>query len=709
MSDTNNTGAKTLEKTTNSYIIQDSAQEIEINLKEFKELISTEPDNFQYELPSVSLLGIGRCGTNIATRVGYLLYRAKRAIDPKVLEEEKGQFDLDDDVIKQSNPPTNPIFITNLRKRFNSIVASVKKLVRKQNGSSAMFLINPIILVADLDKDVTSRIERREKWIKQGYKRFRLMDLNWVQGGGSGNVPILGQYMAKLALNIINARPDVPKDWILDRTYLIDSSGSRSNNTRLFFYVFSAGGGSGSGMSNEFGLSQQFSYHKKMGASSNKDNISTEQSDSEKHKNLFEPIFSVGISILPNIEDSIASNAVYVNSGRSICRYLSRAYRFEQNYNYDSLNPDMLSPFNCLILISNDIMKWATETGNADDKKKGSSINISVSEAEKISNQYVSHQIFNLLTAQALATDYSEKDIRALDDVYTSAGIDIGETIRLDANDLNNSLNGPVAVAFAEEKVSDITTKAADISINNLIKRAIQVPEFDSSTSLIEGISILPISKQKYEEKISKKGKLDFNAISEVPLFKRANSVVTIISVPADYPLAFNILKELKDRIVSMFPNANIRRYSLVQGTSENISLTILISGSACSSTEVLSHLATYIRSCFYEPSENGDKFNEIFKNAIMSKDFSDTKLKKILRVKEDQQAILAGYSGPGVWNQIKGPYETKFSQIVGKTLSMDDILLNQKDVIDAIHYVHESMNHEGLKREEVDVDDWLS
>src|SRR3546814_3867395 len=62
---------------------------------------------------------------------------------------------------------------------------------------------------------------------------------------------------------------------------------------------------------------------------------------------------------------------------------------------------------------------------------------------EKHANQYISQQIFNILTAQAVTTDYDQNYFRR-------AGIDIGETIRLDANDLFMSLAGPVAIAYAE-------------------------------------------------------------------------------------------------------------------------------------------------------------------------------------------------------------------------------------------------------------------
>jgi hypothetical protein len=47
-----------------------------------------------------------------------------------------------------------------------------------------------------------------------------------------------------------------------------------------------------------------------------------------------------------------------------------------------------------------------------------------------------------------VTTDYDQNYFRR-------AGIDIGETIRLDANDLFMSLAGPVAIAYAESVVPE--------------------------------------------------------------------------------------------------------------------------------------------------------------------------------------------------------------------------------------------------------------
>lgn len=90
-----------------------------------------------------------------------------------------------------------------------------------------------------------------------------------------------------------------------------------------------------------------------------------------------------------------------------------------------------------MMLISNDIMRYAEESDDGEIQ------HVDVNTMEKYANQYISQQIFNILTAQAVTTDYDENYFRR-------AGIDISETIRLDANDLFMSLAGPVAVAYAE-------------------------------------------------------------------------------------------------------------------------------------------------------------------------------------------------------------------------------------------------------------------
>ena len=193
----------------------------------------------------------------------------------------------------------------------------------------------------------------------------------------------------------------------------------------------------------------------------------------------------------------------------------------------------------------------------------------------------ISQQIFNILTAQAVTTDYDENYFRR-------AGIDIGETIRLDANDLFMSLAGPVAVAYAEsvippdssgEKLKMFDKASGGLNIDDLFFRSIDLPHFNKVTQAIEGISLLPIESSRYRETLAGYVKNGYNAseLKDLHFFKNCSSVVSIISLPKDYKLSYMDLNRLKSHLNSLFPNTTLKRYALVIGASANISLTTLI------------------------------------------------------------------------------------------------------------------------------------
>src|SRR3546814_14798589 len=111
-----------------------------------------------------------------------------------------------------------------------------------------------------LDKDIAGRIRFSRKGEKSGflrdYSKMKIMDLSEVHAGGAGNAPILGQYLAKIILNKDTQRFSSP-DWKMIHSYLIDSCGIKANQSRLYFSIFSAGGGTGSGMASAFGRSEE--------------------------------------------------------------------------------------------------------------------------------------------------------------------------------------------------------------------------------------------------------------------------------------------------------------------------------------------------------------------------------------------------------------------------------------------------------------------
>ncbi|MGY8831076.1 MAG: hypothetical protein ACKVIS_16340, partial [Pseudomonadales bacterium] len=355
-----------------------------------------------------------------------------------------------------------------------------------------VFLIEPLVMLGDLDKDIEGRIRFSRKGETSGflsdYSKMKIMDLSEVHAGGAGNAPILGQYLAKIILNKDTQR-FTNEDWKFIHSYLIDSCGIKANQSRLYFYIFSAGGGTGSGMASEFGLAQQFAYMSKTFDTKSFD----ETPENRDHSFVFEPIFTSGICILPNISDqrSEMSEALHINAGRLLCKYLAEEWDFSYNFDNEENSEESvmrrIRPWNAMMLISNDIMRYAEES---DD---GNIQNIDVNAMERHANQYISQQIFNILTAQAVTTDYDQNYFRR-------AGIDIGETIRLDANDLFMSLAGPVAVAYAESVVPEQSTAALDkfrvldkepsrLNIDDLFFRSIDLPHFNKVTQAIEGIS----------------------------------------------------------------------------------------------------------------------------------------------------------------------------------------------------------------------------
>ncbi|MBC7209351.1 MAG: hypothetical protein H5U33_02455, partial [Pseudomonas sp.] len=423
------------------YFTEQDIQRILDNLDGLRDLVF--PPNLHVEdedqlrleqqFPSVCLIGLGRCGSNIALDVAELVYNARTFFLNEYNNEDRFKGEA-------GYSPARWIR-QNLR------------LVQNK-AAKPVFLVEPLVMLGDLDKDIAGRIRFSRKGERGGflrdYSKMKIMDLSEVHAGGAGNAPILGQYLAKIILNKDTQRFS-SADWKLIHSYLIDSCGIKANQSRLYFYIFSAGGGTGSGMASEFGLAQQYSYMNKTF-----DTKPADENDGKSgHSFVFEPIFTSGICVLPNASDhrSEMSEALHINAGRLLCKYLSEEWDFSYNFdNEDSSEASVMGrirPWNAMMLISNDIMRYAEES---DD---GTIQNIDVNAMEKHANQYISQQIFNILTAQAVTTDYDQNYFRR-------AGIDIGETIRLDANDLFMSLAGPVAIAYAESVVPEVPPAGSD-------------------------------------------------------------------------------------------------------------------------------------------------------------------------------------------------------------------------------------------------------
>jgi hypothetical protein len=391
------------------------------------------------------------------------------------------------------------------------------------------------------------------------------------------------------------------------------------------------------------------------------------------------------------------SEALHINAGRLLCKYLSEEWDFSYNFaNEDSSEASVMGrirPWNAMMLISNDIMRYAEES---DD---GNIQNIDVNAMEKHANQYISQQIFNILTAQAVTTDYDQNYFRR-------AGIDIGETIRLDANDLFMSLAGPVAIAYAESVVPETPPPSNDkfkvfekepqrLNIDDLFFRSIDLPHFNKVTQAIEGISLLPIESKRYRASLEqyKNSGYDAAALHDLHFFKNCSSVVSIVSLPKDYKLSYMDLNRLKTHLNSLFPNTTLKRYALVIGASANLSLTTLIAKSPCLSDDFLTLIVAFIKRCF---AKNPYRFDETLDNSILdfiiNEEFDEDRIDELLNEFENPAKILDTN-----WYAIKPMYEKKYRELINdkdKFVSINDIRLSRDCVKKSIKYLREIYRH---------------
>lgn len=632
-------------------------------------------------LPSVCLLGLGRCGTNIAVGVSTLAYRAKKAflsVASKDESETEGSK-------KKSAGTTMSATWDWLRLRLPW---------RRGDVKPSVYLVEPIVLVGDLDVDIGGRIRASEyrTIIEAGYSKLKILDLSDIHHVGAGNVPLVGQYLAKIVLN----RDPLPlaqdSKWKNFHSYLIDSAGLKENPSRVFFYIFSAGGGTGSGMSSEFGLAQQYSYHHRVHDTS--PGVTTDETVSDSILHGFEPIFSAGIGILPhfNPESGEFSQGIHVNAGRLICKYLSEEWQFSRsNVNEGAEFDRILRPWNALMLISNNIMRYV-------DDSEGQKVD--VAQMEKNANQYVSQQIFNILTAHALTTDYLTTDYD--EQFFRNAGINISDTIRLDANDLYMSLTGPVAIAYAESLIPE---KDGNVLIDELFLKSIALPNLNKETHAIEGISVLPQASDQYSETLQQ-FRVNESALNNVKCFVNCSSTVTIISLPKSFQLPNSELSKLKRMLDKVFPNTRLKRYALVAGASSNLSLTTLIARSACLSDEVLTLLFAYIKRCFAKDQyKYSTQIEDEIKGYLVEKEQDETMIREILRESEEPSEIMEAN-----WEEVKSMYERKYRDFLldpSRFVAMDSVRLKTGDVINALKYIAATLRHQSVPVTPTDVTSW--
>jgi len=610
-------------------------------------------------LPTVGIIGMGRCGTNIAIDLANLVYE-QRKIGIKELSR-RGRV-----LAKRpsSGEKTSESGQTGSGKGKPGSPSFWQRLFGAKSDRDQVFLVDPVILAADLDGDTTQRIRVANPTLTQGALRFGITELDWLNRGGAGNIPVVGHYLATLAL-LAEAKAETP--WARHRSYLVDSSGLAANASRLFFYLFSAGGGSGSGMAPVFGRAQQ---------QARMINVKRQRPTGQSTREYTEALCSVGVAVLPDILGTAHSQ--HYNAGRLLCEYLASLNRFEQSF--DPATGIPLPTFNCLLLVSNTVVHHALGERFSSE--------VYAVKAEQLANKYVARQLFNLLTAQALVEDYRITDPKVIP-AMNAAGISLDDTTKLDINDLENSLSGTAVIGYAEQFGNE--------DFGQLFLRAVSPASYNSDNELFEGISLLPAKFEEYQATIDacRKNK-SIEPLRDLALFGKALSVVAIVSAPRSELFEQYNLRQVHENIELLFPNATIKRYALILGASQNCSLTLIISGSACLVPDALFAIRNYVFGCMLTDNRQQGHFTQVFNQLLSNPQFEPGELAAMMRDKESLDPIIVGMGSQGAWRRRKQELELRALSLNPRNVPtsappvlVEDVLLSKQDVIDALEYIH--------------------
>jgi hypothetical protein len=611
-------------------------------------------------LPSAALIGLGHCGTNICIEVARQLKEVIAATRENAAPREGLAY----------------------------------QFLRRFGGSPARanpYLFQPVIMLADADNR-GAEIDQHSasELIVPGYQRCRRIDLNPYEKNGCGNIPQVGQYLARVILGTLV--PDEPtpttdalkfSSWTTARSYLLDTVGLEENSARLMVYVFSTGGGTGSGFSTELGAAQRFLLLKR---------TADAVTGVLKERLHLESFFSLGLAVMP-AHDGL--DAQLLNTGRLLVSFLSRLQRYRRTSpGKRELSELDVPPFDCQLLVSNDIMGPLVAQKNAPFEA-----------AVRAANVYISQHLFNILLAQSLPSDLAsgsqddegrQKLMKALRD----GGLEGGELGSFDAGDLKNSLYGLSVVGYAESK------RLQDLDVERLIVSAVGAPAWNAETDSIDGISVLPLADADYATRFTDDpGATIRNLAESVPLFARAYSVVAAISVPTtkEGVLKAHHVKALKRAVAQLFPKAAVRRYVVIPDSGEMITLGVFICGNGFMTHDAMRAIYAYGVNCFATPGRESELIDSM--DAYLRRPEPEeygaaeedcAEIRQLLRSQESMGSVIAGLGDDGAFLQKRLELEARSIES-GERREFADVLLSSADFIDALRFMRDGFAFRGL------------
>ncbi len=481
-------------------------------------------------------------------------------------------------------------------------------------GTDSPFLVfDPMLLVGDVDGAIFREIDGYLKKANVPESRIdHILKLSYkpLAEGGAGHVPIFADFLTRgLLLLPTNSDNNSMESWDKARNYLVDRFVRNPQATRLIFYVFSTGGGSGAGSAPEIMRAQRFAMA-----------VSNEHDPQ---------IYFTGIAVMPQRIRSFRRHQI--NTGRAIIRYLADLnIVLEDESHYDqspsfktstliSFENDEITmmPWEGLALVSNDVMSVI------DDKS------IEQEEVEANANRYIAQQIFNLAAAQSPMAHFEE------DNSVTITTKNYQST-RLDPQDLKTGLVGPYAICYSVATEEQLLTKSS-AGIDKMLLRAISLPRYTNSIKLkdarpIEGISIAPQDKITYPnltdklyEKLEKGNEAeleesDFEDFHQIPLFTKCPRVVYVFTAPQEGKLPATLIARLSNLIEWLFPSLNEPRRAIIRGTTAHYSLSIYIETSVVLCPDVQSAITNYIKHCWKQRRTNANEFLEQYREYVTQK-----------------------------------------------------------------------------------------
>ncbi|MEM6343406.1 MAG: hypothetical protein AAF927_05980 [Bacteroidota bacterium] len=596
---------------------------------------------------SSCLIGFGRCGGNICEYV-------QEKIDEAISQEGEGN-----------------------RNRLS-------RLLSAQNLRPLS--VNPLIFTVDLDMHAFNE----KSLIGERNSRFNPIELE--SKGGAGHLQVSGEHQAYKYLSVapetINS-----KNWQNFFTFLVNTAGLKINPTKMYFYIFSSGGGTGSGMSSVFGRAQKYAISERIREASKTNNIKLRESLKDDKVGLVDaPPFSHSLCVLPNIPNKLKlHNHIFLNTGRLLCRLLSNLYL----ENHPQSSPPSAKgvrsnafPWNCMTLISNYSFAQQLEGESLEPS-------VSIGKFEKITNDFVAQQIQNLLLAQIDPKEVSKKD-------WEKYGIGRSEIIKLDPADLRTNLWGLNMVAYNEKS----TKEAKKHPISQLFLDSLQPPSISAGASkdapIVRGLSLMPIKAEKYRgifevESIEKRIK----ALAKIPAFRRATSILTVISLPSeDFKAEERDFTKLKKYNTQIFENAKSRRYAIILSPRNEMNITTFICGSAvCLSQEILMHLSNYLSRVFNDKSISGQALEKLFYSFInpcldLTKEERLEKLNQFASHLLEQEDLQVYTTLP--MDKFKEEEEGLYAISDPKgRLKIDELAVRKEEVLNALTEIIEIMDHE--------------